>query len=522
MTALLSLCFFAYLITDFGGVRSSDSELVFRVAQSLANEGSFAIKSNLENWQGFGVVEVRQAKYYVIFGPLESVLLTPIVKVAEYINSAHWYEAYGRIIPLSYFIDDGLLLQVKNARAANLEPHALRLLSSVFNLIVSTLIVYVFWLIMLKLTGFERISFIVSVIVGLGSLVWPYSGTFFSEPLATLLTLASFYYLLLASSVPEAALTNDKRKKYLLSGAFLGLACTAHITAVLFIPFFAYYCFRNDFAPDGSFIERALRVGFFSLGVFVFLFLLGIYNYARFENFFETGRSISPIAVDSFGYGEFVWPWKGLFGLLFGAGKGILFFCPAAVLGILVWRRFHREFPRMSLVLLACALFTLLFMASRSDWHGGFCLGPRYLLMVLPFVIIPVALWLKQIYEKNAWKAVVLGSIFGFFFSAQQLYYSIGEVYSFLHLIKWASRARGIDVVEGSVLYLDWSMSPLIYLLKGQRGPFLLRHISLSNYEIWFIGIAVLLLLFLSFTFVLKPEKTLEAAGSIEREPVLQ
>ena len=39
----------------------------------------------------------------------------------------------------------------------------------------------------------------------------------------------------------------------------------------------------------------------------------------------------------------------------------------------------------------AAAIFRYAFIAARSDWHGGFSVGPRYLMMVIPFLLLPLA-----------------------------------------------------------------------------------------------------------------------------------
>ena len=46
--------------------------------------------------------------------------------------------------------------------------------------------------------------------------------------------------------------------------------------------------------------------------------------------------------------------------------------------------------------ILALSLTRWVFMACRSDWHGGWAIGPRYLIPAIPFMLVPLADWLER------------------------------------------------------------------------------------------------------------------------------
>jgi hypothetical protein len=503
---VLFLCSAAmYGFTTYGGVRSSDSEVVYRVAESLARRGNFSVQSELEEWKAFGVAYGSGGKLYAIFGPLESILLAPLVKAADLVNETGWYERVVPLLPLSQFTEKGFYDLLRNRTTTKPRPHALRLLTSIFNVIVTALGVFVFWLILLRLTRSAPASFLVSLLYGLGTMAWPYSGTYFSEPLATLLSLVSFYYLVRSQDEPLVVEGLKSYRTVFLSGIWLGLAITAHITASLFAPFFALFFFWQAERGESNFWRRLERASVFSLGVFIFLFLLGIYNYARFYSFFETGRTVSATSAELFGYGSFISPLRGLFGLFFGAGKGLIFYSPAIILGALAWRGFRGEHRKVFWIVLAAVAFRILFIASRSDWHGGFCIGPRYMLMVIPFFLIPLALWLRNHEHGRFLRSFGLVAFAAFICSVEQLYFCLGELFSYLQVLKTVERARGIEVFEGDLLYLDWSYSPIINLKAARIAPFLFRHIGLTIEELLFRGALVLLVFFfVSFLVTLK------------------
>jgi hypothetical protein len=501
-TVLFCLCLFFFGLIPYGGIRSSDSEIVFRVAESLANRGVFYVEHDLENWHSFGVASGKSQRLYSIFGPLESVLLAPIVKAGELVNETGWYKSIVPMLPLSHFTEGGFFDYVADKTTSKPEPHALRMFCSFFNVLVTSFGVFVFWRILLLLTKSIPASFLVSIIYGVGTHAWAYAGTFFSEPLATLLVLLSFYYLVSADQAESTEGGERVLRPVALSGIWMGLAITAHITAALYTPFFAFYVFWRDFKYRPAIYARLERVVVFSFSVFFFLFLLGLYNYFRFGSFFETGRTVSEMSGNTFGYGAFVSPFRGLYGLIFGAGKGVLFFMPVLVLSSLLSKSFLRENRMLFWMVASAVIFRVLFIAARSDWHGGFCLGPRYLVMAIPFFLIPLAFWLKTHEQTGFARAFGAISLVGFVASVEQLYFCLAEVITFLHVWKFREMDSGFSPFENDILYLDWKYSPLFSPSSMKIAPFLLRWTHLPLSELMTFG-AILLLIFFAIVYLL-------------------
>jgi hypothetical protein len=231
-------------------------------------------------------------------------------------------------------------------------------------------------------------------------------------------------------------------------------------------------------------------VALFTVGFFLVGLWLAYYNYSRFGNILETGRTVDIYDNLTFGYGRLVSPWTGLYGLLISPGKGLLLFCPAVILGFVSWRHFHRAHPVLSYALAGAAVFRIVFISCRSDWHGGFCLGPRFLLMLIPFLLIPFGYLLQDMLRRNNRIAGATVFVSLLVCVSQQLYFSIGEMCSYYHLLKWK-----IDSLDVGRLYLTWGNSPLFRLLEFRRGPFLLREVPVSNLSLWLIATAALAVL---------------------------
>jgi hypothetical protein len=75
---------------------------------------------------------------------------------------------------------------------------------------------------------------------------------------------------------------------------------------------------------------------------------------------------------------------------------------------------------------------------------------------------------------------------------AQQYYFSVGEIFSFYHL-RWRQVLdAGVDLRAHDRFYFTWDHTPLVNLLDGLQGPFLLRQLHLSNQALFHIGCVVI------------------------------
>lgn len=461
-------CLIIYTLTSYGGIREPDGEITYKTAEALANGLTFELKEGLDSWKGFGTAHGRDGKLYSIFGPGEAVLYAIPVKISQLINKTEWYKTPAFHIPQSHYYDDGVRKFMSAVKAENTEPYAARFLVSFCNAVISALNAAVFFFIAARTAASLKSAYALAMLYALATLAWPYSATFFSEPLAMLFVLLSFYFLSGKISAP----------RIFSAGLFLGIASATHITAMLFFPFFvflaAYYCRREG---DKYGIKQAF---YFLFGFGIILLILGYYNYSRFGDFFQTGRSVNPEDVKRFGYGFFTAPWPGLYGLLLSWGKGLLLYCPAVILGIISWRAFHKKYRVLSWVLLFAIGFRLIFMACRSDWPGGFCVGPRYMLMIIPFAIMPAGLLFDKIFqEKN--KAAIPVIAAGFLCVLQQLYFCTGEIFSFYRLTRDTYAKNGINLFFNNMIYFRQDTSPLYGLLHWYKGPFILQNTGFNS-----------------------------------------
>jgi len=461
-----------YLATSYAGIRSPDSETVFEVCDSLRARGSFAI-DDPPGQRYFGVARGLDGQLYSIFGPLESVACVPFLIAADAANRTGWYEDLD-YLPPSHFLADGLEAHLLDRRLdGNRVEHARRSLTAWWmGATLGALGVLIFFRIATTLALRPGPApLLASAVFGAGTLWWPYSGTFFSEPLATVLVLASLELLLRGRAAPGAA------------GIVLGLATLTHLTSILFVPFFGLLVPGLERRP-----WRWIGLLRFSVGLAGPLILLGLYNVVRFGDPLETGRGIG------LAYAQWRLPLQGMRDLIASPGKGLLFYSPIVLLGVATWPILRRTRPRLALAIAMAAVGRWVFIGARSDWHGGFALGPRYLVPLLPLLLLPLVSWLDA-EEEGARKKrrLAIALAMACLATMQQAAFVIGEIFSFLHAIRIHSEQAGVDVFALDRLYTEWIYSPLwnLQLLAGRQGPFLLRGLDLSNRSLWVLFAAL-------------------------------
>jgi hypothetical protein len=255
------------------------------------------------------------------------------------------------------------------------------------SLLISLTAVLVFCL-SLDVFRSKKIAFILSLIFGVCSFVWPYNTSFWTQPLQALTLIASAFFIFESLHYSSSFICHytrpDKNKGVYfagLGGLFLGLSVFAHPTSIVFVPGFIAYC---AFSMRRTAIRNLVS---FTVILGITLFFMGVVNYLRFGSFTE------------FGYGYFASlathdGWKGLIGLLISPGAGLLFYFPIAILLPLGTWYMYKEHKALFLLSVYIIILnwldvgTLSFGFEPFAWSGAIAWGPRYLIPVLPFMII--------------------------------------------------------------------------------------------------------------------------------------
>ena len=227
----------------------------------------------------------------------------------------------------------------------------------------------------------EAVAFALFVLL-FGTVLFAYGLLLFSHALVAACLFAAWTLLF---AVPGC----DREWKHYVAGALIGLAVLSEYPAA--VPGAVLVAATLERRNPG----RALRV---ILGGLPLAAILGLYNRAAFGGFFELSSGHERL-------GEFQeLAGSGLFGiglpspvillrLLLDPSKGLLIFSPVLLLAPAGWRAARAALGRRGFItLLAVPASVILLYAGYPNWHGGWTVGPRYLVAAIPFVAFPLAL----------------------------------------------------------------------------------------------------------------------------------
>lgn len=230
----------------------------------------------------------------------------------------------------------------------------------------------------------------VAAAFGLCTIAWPYSRTFFREPLFTLLALLSAYLILRI----RQQLAAEQRPIVLVmffAAAFAG-ALLSKEASLLLVPAIAVEAFPARRLTRTTLIVLVLLV---LIGVLLLVVVLNLEPWfgieiTRFDLSHRTQQ-----ARDNLNDMR-----EGVTGYLFSPARSLWVFSPVLLLGFAGWIPLirARRWREIAVPLVMALTFIVGYAAVRGSeqWYGGRGWGPRYLVPVTPFL----ALWLLPVADR--------------------------------------------------------------------------------------------------------------------------
>jgi hypothetical protein len=375
--AIFMITLTGYILTAGGHLYSPDEEILFRVTESIATLKGPAIEPI--DSTGFGTMPGKpqrtDGREYAQYGIGQPLAAVPFYWLGQRLGSTgsdeSWQKLYGWRSRL---------------QAWEIAP---RWTCSWFNILVGALMAVTVWLICLEFTRDESASFMAALLYALGSLAWPHSRTFFTEPLATLMIALSFLCIL-------KSFHQYTTRWLVTAGLFAGYAVLVRVDSLFAYPAMAVLLagpvrlYANE--KNRPFLKDWIA---FSLPVMLTALFLVWQNFDHFGHPFKSGYGDQREGI------QFSTPLiVGLYGFLFSAGKGIFFFSPALILGCAGWRLLplleikYRTWIITSLVCMV--VIPLLIHSKWINWAGGWCWGPRHIFIIHLFMAVPIAVWIRQ------------------------------------------------------------------------------------------------------------------------------
>lgn len=136
-----------------------------------------------------------------------------------------------------------------------------------------------------------------------------------------------------------------------------------------------------------------------------------LYNYWRYGDLLQAGYDSGE---DALGWHTPIL--EGVFGLSLGAGKGIVWYNPVVLIGCWGVVRFWRRWRIGMLSVAGAVAVVLLLHAPWWAWHGDWYWGPRFLMPVVPLLMLPVGFALERLQQvreplQRRWRQGVAGVV---------------------------------------------------------------------------------------------------------------
>jgi hypothetical protein len=332
---------FLFLVTSSGRVRTRDEFNADLQAESLATRGSTAIPQAV-TFFFYGKYD-RSGEPQPPYGPAHAAFLVP------------WYFA-GRALLATV---PGIPYRARDAVADAVEVAS----NATYPALAAGLALLIF----LRLGLSVRVSLFAATMMALATPLAAYSAVLYSEPLTCALLLGAAA-VLFSGKADEP----NSWQEAVLAGILLGAMIWARPAHLIATPVFLIALLVRN----GEKGWRAVRI----LGSVVAVFGLAYLwrNHYLFGDPFDFGYP--SVSDGGKNMNSFDTPLlTGLRGFLISPGKSVFLFAPPILLAIAGLRKLARLDRGLAVVAGALPVVYLLFYATFTQWEGGFCVGPRYL-----------------------------------------------------------------------------------------------------------------------------------------------
>jgi hypothetical protein len=330
-------------------------------------------------------------------------------------------------------------------------------------------------------------SVFIAFIYGFGTMAWAYSQTSLSSHTMTFFALFGFYFL-------KNWNTNNSPKYLILSGISFGLAFLTRPDAILFmvpIFFFILYLVKSRKQKIKSFLGFIIPT-FSAYGIH---HLIGIIRTGYTTSL--AANTVNKLSINSTSNPVLM----NIFGLLFSPGVGLFIFSPVLVTVFIGFFDFYKKNKFECILLIGFMSMFLYVFGSETNWHGLVGWGPRYLLPIIPFLLIPISFSLEKRGITFKFLLIILGGL-GFFINLVYLLQDVSWfVWGFFGsdsngLYSLARRDDGTvfplwlnPLVIWSFEYNQLTQSIMWMFNKLQIDLFLLKLLGIQTYVVAFLSL---------------------------------
>jgi hypothetical protein len=223
-----------------------------------------------------------------------------------------------------------------------------------------------------------RRSLLISLCYAFGTLAWYYSGVLFTEPVIA---------VCLVGAVLSLRYYQHRSQWHwpLIAGVATGTSVLLRWDSALLVAApIGLYGLVAIFRRPEAIWRRVCDLAVLGAPVVVALGINLAYDLFRFHE--ALGGSYK---ADPFGFSTPLL--KGLFGLWLSPGVGLFVYTPILLMSVIAWRWFYKRWPVEALLILGLFLLRSAFYGRYWAWEGGATWGPRYLIPLIPLLVVPIA-----------------------------------------------------------------------------------------------------------------------------------
>lgn len=247
-----------------------------------------------------------------------------------------------------------------------------------------------------------------AMLYGLGTMAWPYTKTFLREPLVGVLLLGSWL----------AYLAFKKRRGYVRG--FWGIVLLVLLNVLVFVKVFyitacfAYLImFAMDFHDWKQPIRKEIKITFLSALMGIALYIFFTWNVNATNVFYRFSGGLIRDGIYNLRFAPHAYFGEAILGALISPLKGIVFYSPVMILGLLSllfnWRKKRELFILLVVVLGGLLLFQSL-IQDVNWWTPTW--GSRFLLPVIPLFVVASLPLIEKMLRIVPVGKFVLGGLF--------------------------------------------------------------------------------------------------------------
>ena len=372
-----------------------------------------------------------------------------------------------------YWVHD-LIFRVDPSEKSNLRNPAADTISELLFIFfcpsaVSALGCTLIFLFGLRLGFSSRVSILLSLIYGIGTMVWPYSKTLMAETTCNTVLLGGIY--------GAASYAFNMRSRWLVfSGICIGFALITKSITISIVPVVvAYVLFKVPLKKSA----RDLII-FFAPG-FLFLFAVQcLHNLIRYNSLFDFGyyggRDVLGFCTPLY---------VGLWGMFFSPGKSFFLYTPVAILGLISFKRFFAkkkgEAAFFSMLVVALTLPHACWWAWAGDWAWG----PRFLLLITPYIVLPIGIFIEHWRQKASISRVLTVILIAFSVWIQVLGVSIHPFSFILSRTEVVNQFVDINAYTYAATYSEQAFVNFSPIFSHVLGNWWLFKHMIFPYDIW-------------------------------------